>query len=242
MRPELEITSLSAIEHVLTYRPEKVRRLFLSGNSPRVKSLEEKARAAKVQIDFGGARPKGDRPFEPVRAWLAPFEYTELRDFLTAVEGQKRALVLALDHLQDPQNFGALVRTAEGLGAAGVLLPKDRSVTVSAGVYHASVGAVETIPIVLVTNVAEGLRKMKEAGFWIVGTMLGEGATPPWEIPDFEKVVLVLGAELEGLSAGVDKICDWKAEIPLAGKIQSLNVSAAGAILMYQLLRRPGAK
>lgn len=235
----MEVTSLSAIEHIITHRPERVRRLFISGSqNPRVKAIEDKARKAKIQIDFGaGARPKGEAA-EPVRAQLSPFEYTDLRDFLISVEPEKRAMVLALDHLQDPQNFGALCRTAEGLGVAGILLPKDRSVTVGPGVYSASVGAVETIPIVLVTNLADGLRKMKEAGFWIIGTTIGAGATPPWEIPDFEKAVLVLGAELEGLSHGVDKTCDWRTEIPLGGKIQSLNVSVAGAILMYQLQHR----
>jgi 23S rRNA (guanosine2251-2'-O)-methyltransferase len=109
---------------------------------------------------------------------------------------------------------------------------------VSAGVYHASVGAVETLPIVQVTNVGEGIRRLKDAGFWAVAASLGEGSTVPWEVPDFEKVVLVLGAELEGISPAVEKLCDWKVRIPILGKIESLNVSAAGAVLMYEWARR----
>jgi 23S rRNA (guanosine2251-2'-O)-methyltransferase len=145
--------------------------------------------------------------------------------------------VLALDHLQDPQNFGALCRSAEAFGASAILLPKDRGVQVTPGVYHASVGAVETVPIVLVANLGEALRRLKETGYWVVGSAIGGGAKPPWETPDFAKTILVLGAELEGMSQLIEKTCDWKVEIPMAGDIQSLNVSAAGAVLLYELTR-----
>ena len=133
-----------------------------------------------------------------------------------------------------------LASSAEGLGALGILIPKDRSTSVTPGTYHASVGAVETLAIVQVNNLNEALRKLKDAGFWIVGTKLGEGAKPLKELPDFEKVVLVLGSELQGLSPAIAKTCDWLVEITLRGKIQSLNVSNAGAILMYELTRRLG--
>ena len=90
----------------------------------------------------------------------------------------------------------------------------------------------------MVNNLGDGLRKLKDAGFWIIGTSLGEGTTPPSEIPDFEKAVLVLGAELEGLSSSLERVCDWRTQIPLLGKVQSLNVSVAGAILMWELTRK----
>lgn len=233
---EIEITSLSAIEHLLSHKPERVRRLFLYGGSPRVKELEYLARRAGVAVDTGGSRGK-EKNFEPVRAYIAPFQYTEMAELLEGVSQKNRAIVIALDHLQDPQNFGAICRTAEALGVSGVLLPRDRSVVVTPGVYSASVGAVETVPVVQVSNVGEGLRKLKEAGFWIVGTTLNEGATGIEAMPDFDKVVLVLGAELEGLSPGIEKLCDWRIYIPLIGKVQSLNVSAAGAILMHELMK-----
>src|SRR5205823_2883466 len=136
-----------------------------------------------------------------------------------------------------PQNFGAICRTAEGLGVSGIILPKDRSVAVTPGVYSASVGAVETVPIAQVANLGEALRKLKDRGFWIIGAAVGANAKAPWEMPPFEKAVLVLGAELEGLSPVLEKNCDWLARIPLAGRIESLNVSVAGALLMYELLR-----
>ncbi len=233
----IEVSSINAIEHVLQHRPDRVRQLLVSRKvGKRIQDVQRLAESLKIPIHF--KKDERDRENEPLIASLAPFSYAELNPFLDEVSGPGKALVVALDHLQDPQNFGALCRTAEALGAKAILVPKDRAVPVSAGVYHASVGAVETLPIVQVVNLGEGLRRLKEAGFWIVGASLGEGTTMPWEMPDFEKIVLVLGAELEGISLGVEKICDWRVRIPIAGQVQSLNVSAAGAVLMYEWARR----
>jgi len=235
MSRDLDIQSLSAIEHMLTHCPERVHQVWLYSDSPRTRNLERLARQAQIPVEFTREKRESD---EPVRARVLPFEYTELKDLIGELAGEKRSLLLALDHLQDPQNFGAICRTAEGLGVGAILLPKDRSVAVTPGVYHASVGAVETIPVVAISNLGEALRKLKDAGYWIVGTTLGEGSTDLAAMPDFEKIVLVMGAEWEGLSTGIEKLCDWKLHIPLAGKVQSLNVSAAGAILMYALRQR----
>jgi 23S rRNA (guanosine2251-2'-O)-methyltransferase len=233
----LEISSLSAIEHLLEHRPRQIRSLFVSpkATGSRIQDLLSRAKSQGLAVDRSPHAREGQ---ETVRAILKPYEYADLAKWLTEQKARPRSLVLALDHLQDPQNFGALCRTAEGLGVQGILTPKDRAVSVSPGVYHASVGAVETIAVILVGNLGESLRKLKEEGFWIVGSALGRSAKPPEEMPLFEKVVLVLGAELEGLSPQIEKLCDWQLEIPLKGKVQSLNVSAAGAILMYELTRR----
>lgn len=236
----IEVTSLSAIAHILEHRPQRVQRLYVPGGGKgRLGELVELARAARIPVDTGGG---GRNAREACRAMLGPFQYTDFDAFVESTRATPRALVLALDHLQDPQNFGALCRSAEGFGASAILLPKDRSVAVSPGVYNASVGAVETIPIVLVNNLGESLRKLKGEGFWVVGTTLDEAARPPWEMPDFEKTAIVLGAELEGLSPSVEKLCDWTAFIPMPGKIQSLNVSNAGAVLLYELSRRAQTK
>jgi len=234
----IEVSSPSAIAHVLNHCPQKIQRVTFFSHvnqlNPRLAELYQLAKQHGVKIDFAGR----DRTQEPVSAYLQPFEYTEFNELIERTKEKKRAMVLALDHLQDPQNFGALCRTAEALNFSGILIPKDRGVTVGPGVYNASVGAVETIPICLVTNIGECLRQLKEAEFWIVGTALEEGGKSPWEMPDFEKVALVLGSELEGVSHGLKKICDWQTEIPLDGEVQSLNVSVAGALVMYELWRR----
>lgn len=231
----LEVSSVNAVEHVLQHRPDRVRQILVSRKANRrIQDVHRLAESLGIPVHY----KNDDRDGEPLIASLAPFAYTDFGAFLEKSAAPGKAFVLALDHLQDPQNFGALCRSAEALGVNAVLVPKDRAVPVSAGVYNASVGAVETVPIVQVTNIGEGLRRLKEAGFWIVAASLGEGATVPWEVPDFEKVALVLGSELEGISPGVDKLCDWRVKIPILGRIESLNVSAAGAVLMYEWARR----
>lgn len=233
-------TSLSAIYHLLTHRPQSVKRLVVfvprEKASSRVASLISMAESQAIAIDYQPTpKAKQTEAVEPLLAQLQPFRYTDWKPFLEELSKKTHSWVLALDHLQDPQNFGALCRTAEGLGWHGVIIPKDRSVTVSSGVYNASVGAIETLPISQVTNLTEALKKLKDAGFWIVGTALSEKSQTLDQLPPLEKVVLVLGTELEGISSLVAKNCDFLVQIPLQGKVQSLNVSATGAILMNSL-------
>lgn len=238
----IEVNSLSAIDHVLRHAPKKVRSLAthvpfdrLSG---RAKEILQLAKSKGIRTD---TQPKStEKTSENVTAFLDPFDYQDLKPFLETHADSKNGVVILLDHLQDPQNFGALARTAEALGAQALIIPKDRSVNVTAGVYHASVGAVETIPIILVQNVGEALRKLKEAGYWAVGSSLGENAKSLGETPSFEKVALVLGSELEGMSSLMEKTCDWLVQIPLSGKVQSMNVSAAGAILIHHFTTQKG--
>ncbi|MFM8270306.1 MAG: 23S rRNA (guanosine(2251)-2'-O)-methyltransferase RlmB [Pseudomonadota bacterium] len=232
------IQSLSAIEHILRHKPERILSLScqpLSKPSPRLEGILHLAKELGLSI---GSHAKKEPFSEPVIANLKPFEYANWSDWIAGLKDDPKALVLALDHLQDPQNLGALCRTAEALGVRGVIIPKDRSVTVTPGAYHASVGAVETIPILQVTNLNEALRKLKDEQFWIVGAALGEDSKPLKDTPSFDKVALVLGTELEGLKPLTLATCDWLTEIPLKGKVQSLNVSAAGAILMFEFSRR----
>lgn len=233
-------SSLSAISHILNHRPHAIKKLLVfmakEKTPQRIRELITLAENEGVAIDFQPTpKSKTAETFEPLLAQLAPFKYTDWKPLLDELSQKSHSWILALDHLQDPQNFGALCRTAEGLGWHGVIIPKDRSVAVSSGVYSASVGAVETLPIAQITNLAEALKKLKEAGFWIVGTSLTEKSQTVDQLPSLEKVVLVLGTELEGISNLVEKNCDFLVKIPLTGKVQSLNVSATGAILMNAL-------
>lgn len=235
----LEIASLSAVEHLLAHAPTRIQTLYVKvserRSNPRLESILSQAEALNIPVDVSSRDQFSD---EPVRALLHAFPYRELKEVIQATAELKHTFVLVLDHLQDPQNFGALARSAEGLGGAAVVIPKDRSVAVTSGVYHSSAGAIDTIPVVQVSNLSEACRKLKENGFWVVGTALSEQSKPLAEMPDFAKVALVLGTELEGLSRGLESNCDWLVTIPLSGKVQSLNVSAAGAILMHELTRR----
>ena len=235
----LEVTSLSAVEHILNHCPTRIRTLYVKpssrGPSQRMEELIKFARREGVAVDVS---PRARDNDEPVRALLHNFEYVELETVMETAAEKKNSLVILLDHLQDPQNFGAIARTAEALGADGIVIPKDRGVTVTSGVYSASVGAIETIPVALVVNLGEACRKLKEAGYWIVGSALGETSKPLHTLPDFDKVALIMGTELEGISRGLEAQTDWLVEIPIQGKVQSLNVSAAGAILMHEIRRR----
>ena len=146
--------------------------------------------------------------------------------------------VLVLDHLNDPQNFGAVLRAGLAFGIAGAVLPADRSVAVTPAVVNASAGAVEQLPVAQVTNLARTLREFRGGGRWIVGLDTGEDSCPlpTTEIP--LPAALVLGSEGSGISAQVRKACDLILAIPIEETVESLNVATAGAIALYELNRR----
>ena len=145
--------------------------------------------------------------------------------------------MLALDQIQDPQNLGALCRTAECAGAAGVVIPERRSAEVTAAVCKASAGAVEHLRVARVRNLADFLADAKRAGHWCYGA--SAEARAAYDEPDYRGgVVLVLGGEGQGLRPRVAAACDELISLPLRGRIESLNVSAAGAVLMYEILQR----
>ena len=143
--------------------------------------------------------------------------------------------LVALDEVTDPQNLGAVCRTAEVAGATGVVIPERRSAEVTPAVCKASAGAVEHLRIARVRNLADFLSAAKEAGAWVYGA--AAGATTPYRQPDYRGgVVLVLGAEGKGLRPRVASMCDDLVALPVRGRLDSLNVSAAAAVLMYEIL------
>ena len=146
--------------------------------------------------------------------------------------------VLVLDHLQDPQNFGTLLRTAEAAGVAGVVIPEDRAVAVTPGVVNASAGAVEHLRIATVPNLPRAIESLKGSGWWVVGLHGGEGSVPLYEADLPTPAVLVVGAEGSGLGQRVRSVCDLLVSLPMAGKVASLNAATAGAIALYELIRR----
>ena len=229
----IEVTSLSAIAHILEHAPERTLALSITDNgTPRVEGLLQLAKEKRVEIRL-------IKSGEPVLR-LKAFEFREW-EFIEGLNKKTHSIVVVLDHLQDPQNFGAIIRSAEAFGIDAVIIPKDRSVTVTPAVYTASAGAVETIAVVQVTNVSDRIARLKKEGFWIVGAHKSDKATDPAKIPTFEKIALVMGTELEGLRPSIIAACDWVSAIPMAGKIESLNVSVACAVLLYELTSRRAA-
>ena len=176
----------------------------------------------------------GSSAHQGICAEVDGYPYVNAGDLLAAAD----PLIVALDELEDPQNVGAICRTAECVGATGVVLPERRSAEVTAAVCKASAGAVEYLRIARVRNLADFLGDAKQAGAWVYGAAGVEGSEP-YDRPDYRGgVVLVLGAEGKGLRRRVAQSCDALVALPLQGKIGSLNVSAAAAALLYEILQR----
>jgi 23S rRNA (guanosine2251-2'-O)-methyltransferase len=175
----------------------------------------------------------GSDAHQGVAALVDPYPYADAADFL----GVRDPLIVALDEVTDPQNLGAVARTAEAVGATGIVIPERRSAEVTPAVCKASAGAVEHVPIAQVRNLADFLAEAKEAGCWAYGA--AAGSRTRYDQPDYTGgVVAVFGAEGKGLRQRVASMCDDLVGLPLRGRIESLNVSATAAVLLYQILQQ----
>ena len=144
-------------------------------------------------------------------------------------------IIVMLDHLEDPHNFGAIIRTCEAAGDKNVIIPKDRSVKVTSSVIKVSVGAIENVKIALVNNLVNTIKELKQKGYWIIGTDMQ--GTDYRNIDYSGKIVLVIGNEGKGLSRLTEENCDFIASIPMRGKVNSLNASVAAALIIYEAIR-----
>lgn len=170
-------------------------------------------------------------------ASVAAYDYVEVEDMLArAKEKGETPLLLILDELEDPHNLGSIMRTADAVGAHGVIIPKRRSVSLTATVAKASAGAIEYVPVARVTNLVRTMEELKEQGVWIAGT--DASAKQDFREGDFSMpLALVIGSEGKGISRLVRENCDFLFHIPMAGQVTSLNASVAAALLMYEVFR-----
>jgi 23S rRNA (guanosine2251-2'-O)-methyltransferase len=164
--------------------------------------------------------------------YIEDFKYCELEDFMY----EENSKVVILDHLEDPHNLGAIIRTCEAAGINGIIIPKDRSVSVNSTVMKTSAGALENVKIAMVTNLNQTIKTLKDNGFWVVGTDM-ENSVDYREIDYSGKIALVIGSEGFGMSESIKKSCDFIARIPMNGKINSLNASVAAGIMIYEVIR-----
>ena len=175
-----------------------------------------------------------------IAAQTAPKAYTPWREMLPKAEADGQApLILLLDEVEDPHNLGAVLRSMEALGAHGAVIPKHRASPLTAGAARASAGAWEYVPVDRVTNLARTMDEMKEAGLWVIGAT-AQAETTIYEADWSGPTALVLGGENKGLSPLIRKKCDILVSIPMTGRTNSLNVSAAAAILLAEIGRRRG--
>lgn len=164
---------------------------------------------------------------------IEDFEYSSLEEVLSKIDKPYPLLVM-LDHLEDPHNLGAIIRTSEALGADGIILPNKRSVLVNGTVMKTSAGAIHHIPIILVSNLVNTINTLKKAGYWIVGSDM---SSLPYDEMDYKMpVCLVIGNEGSGISKLVLQNCDYVVSIPMSGKVNSLNASVATGILLSEIV------
>jgi 23S rRNA (guanosine2251-2'-O)-methyltransferase len=223
---------------------EPVRRIIIGKqrqSDVRLKPLIATAHERNVPVAFeSGAAFAAvhGRNHQHVIALLRPFVYARWSDVREQVRKADRALVLVLDHLEDPQNLGAVLRNAEGAGVTAVVMPERRSASVSGAVRRAAAGAASYLSIARVPNIAAALEALKADGCWATGLSLGPAATPYQQADYAPKTALVLGAEGAGLSRLVAKRCDTLVHIPMRGKVGSLNAASAAAVVLFEVVRR----
>src|SRR6202166_4060325 len=209
-------------------------------NDIRMQRMIEECRKLGVPVKFLTRveldRMAGNAAHQGVVAVTSAKQYSDLDDVIGTKRGQY-SFVVVLDGVEDPHNLGALLRTADAVGVDGVVLPERRSAPLNATVAKTSAGASEHVRVAKVTNLVRALEQMKQKNIWVLG--LDERGTPDYMDFDFKTdCVLVLGREGAGLHDLVKKTCDHLLRIPMAGMVSSLNVSVAGAVVMYEAMRQ----
>ena len=211
----------------------KVKKVFLN-NSFNDNEIMNLLKSKKIKIDYVDKRELDKKTLENHQGIILEvddFEYSNLNVILN----KENPLVVMLDHIQDPHNFGAIIRTCEATGVDAIIIPKDRSVSVNGTVIRTSVGASKYVPIIRVTNLVNTIKDMKKEGFWFFGTdMNGENYS---KLNYKGKTCLIIGNEGDGMSKLVKDNCDFIASIPMIGKINSLNASVATGIIIYEAVR-----
>lgn len=211
---------------------------------PLLRKIVDRAKAFDVSVRFEDRGWFDRLPYKAHQGVVAigePFEYASLHDVLGPRADGKPHLYVLADHVTDPHNLGAIVRTAECAGADAMIIPDRRAAGVNATVRKAAAGATEHLPIVRVANVADTIRVLKKANVWVAGADAGDGAVPMTRADLNRDLALVIGAEGAGLAPLVRRECDYLVSIPLYGRVASLNASVAAAVLLYEAVRQRDA-
>jgi 23S rRNA (guanosine2251-2'-O)-methyltransferase len=230
----------NAVFETLRAGRRPVRRIAVARGAHGLDALVALARARQIPVETTD-RQRLDRlvgaHHQGIVAEAEPFPYAHLDDLLAA---SATPLLLALDSLQDPQNFGSLLRTALAVGVHGVVIPEHRAVGVTPAVSNTSAGAVEHLQVARVTNLTRTLERLKARGVWVFGLAL-ENARPYWDTDLRGPLALVVGSEGEGLSRLVRQTCDLLLKVPMVpDSIESLNASVAGSLVLYEAFRQRG--
>lgn len=237
------IYGIHAVEEALG-AGEVLRRIHVGDErkrDPALRGVLERAREAGVTVRFENRGFFAAFPYkahQSVVAFGAPFDYITLDEALALRSQTQPGLWVILDHITDPHNVGAIIRTAEAAGATALILPERRSAGVNATVRKSAAGAAAYLPVSRVANIAQSVRALKKAGVWVAGASIGPAALRYTEADFRRDVAIVIGAEGAGISALVARECDYLVCVPMEGKIASLNASVAAGILLYEVLRQ----
>jgi len=243
MKRSETIYGMHAVRVMLERHAQRVLnvRLAEQRGDARVREIEELAHRAQrpvQRVDMHSLRQQlGDVAHQGVAAEITPVAPWGEDELLEALQSAQAPLLLALDGVQDPHNLGACLRSADACGALAVIVPRDRAAQLTPAVRKVAAGAAETTPVVAVTNLVRTLKLLKEAGLWIVGADAA-AASPARHVDLTGPVVLVVGAEGSGLRHLTRQNCDFLVSLPQRGAVESLNVSVAAAMLLYEALRQ----
>jgi 23S rRNA (guanosine2251-2'-O)-methyltransferase len=243
MKDTETIYGVHAVRVMLERHPERVHsvRIAERREDPRVRAIDELARrhhrpVQRVEV-HALKQLLGDVAHQGVAADITPLPPWTEDELLAALQSASAPLLLALDGVQDPHNLGACLRSADACGALAVIVPRDRAARVTPTVRKVAVGAAETTPVVAVTNLVRTLKLLKHAGLWVVGAdAAGDKSAHQADLRG--PVVLVLGAEGTGLRHLTRQNCDFLVRLPQLGAVESLNVSVAAGMLLYEAVRQ----
>jgi 23S rRNA (guanosine2251-2'-O)-methyltransferase len=228
---------------VIERSPERLLELWMAEprQDARARSLKERAQAAGIQVQTVSgeslAKLAGEVAHQGAVACVRPLKAWDEHDLLAAIGELDTPLLLVLDGVTDPHNLGACLRSADAAGAHAVVIPRDRAAAVDGVVRKVAAGAAEFVPVATVTNLARALDMLKERGVWVVGTD-GEASETLYDADLDRPLALVLGAEGDGMRRLTRERCDFLVRIPMAGQVESLNVSVAAGIALFEAGRQ----
>jgi 23S rRNA (guanosine2251-2'-O)-methyltransferase len=241
------IYGVHAVRSMLERQPQRVLglRLAASREDPRSRALEELAHRHKIKVQRIDPQALkkllGEVAHQGIAAEITPLAPWDEDALLAALSAASAPVLLALDGVQDPHNLGACLRSADACGALAVIVPRDRAAQLTASARKVAAGAAETTPVVAVTNLVRTLKLLKDANLWVVGADAAADQEA-WQVDLKGGVVLVLGNEGSGLRHLTQQNCDFMVRLPQLGAVESLNVSVAAGMLLYEAVRQRSAR
>lgn len=216
----------------------KVYEIYLSSDDEYISKLARKNNVKIIKMERKKLdKLAGNFNHQGVIAKIDEYKTVDLNEILNSIPDNKKGLIVVLDGIEDPHNLGAILRSADCVGVDGVIIKKNKAVGLTPTVAKVSAGAINTIKVASVTNISNTLRKLKENGYWVVGSDIDNAQD--YRALDYDtNIALVIGNEGKGISSLVKKNCDFMVKLPMVGKINSLNASVATGILLYEIYNK----